>query len=114
MDDQPKEVRRVLLEQALAATCGERNVSYGSPNKNLADCAALWTAYLAGKYHGLQPGYLPEHTYGRFELTSEDVAWLNVLQKIARTFHGIGAADTYIDAAAYAAIAGECTEGSFS
>jgi hypothetical protein len=43
-------------------------------------------------------------------LTAEDVAWLNVLQKMARTFNGSSKPDTYIDAATYSAIAGECAE----
>jgi hypothetical protein len=61
----------------------------------------LFTAYLAAKYGELLHGFV---------LTAEDVAWLNVLQKMARTFNGSSKPDTYIDAATYSAIAGECAE----
>ena len=90
--------RKQLLTNAIAHTCGDRDQEYGSPRANLTDCATLWTYYLAGKY-------------GQFStilLTAEDVAHMNVLQKMARTFSGKVRDDTYEDMAAYAAIAGEC------
>ena len=87
--------RRQILENATTHTCGERDVEYGSPEKNLEDIATLWTAYLLGKYKFYE------------DLTPEDVAWFNVLQKTARTFKGTPKPDTYEDAAAYSAIAGE-------
>lgn len=87
--------RKEILENATKHTCGERDVEYGSPEKNLEDIARMWTAYLLGKY---------DFTRG---LTSEDVAWFNTLQKTARTFNGTPKPDTYEDAAAYSAIAGE-------
>ncbi len=91
--------RKEILEAAIAHTCGERDVEYGSPGKNLSDIAVLWEAYLCSKYTGIR-------------ITAEDVAWLNVLQKIARTYKGGCGIDTYEDAAAYSAIAGEvATDG---
>jgi len=84
-----------ILENAHAHTIGDREDAYGSPRKNLADCAGLWNAYLGGRY-AVSP-----------VLTAEDVAQFNVLQKIARTFSGSVKADTFEDEAAYAAIAGE-------
>jgi hypothetical protein len=96
--------REAILTSAIRHTCGERNVQYGSPFVNLSDCAALWTAYLQGKFKGstLDPNM--------FILSAEDVAHLNTLQKIARTFNGNYIPDTYEDAAAYSAIAGECAK----
>lgn len=91
--------RQQILENAIEHTCGDRDVEYGSPKNNLHNIALLWNAYLEGKY-----------SRQAFELTSEDVAWLNVLQKMARTFSFKAKPDTYEDAAAYAAIAGECAE----
>ena len=91
--------RKDILTNAITHTCGERDLEYGSPSKNLDDCALLWSAYLKGKYRVVDHG----------TITAEDVAWFNVLQKMARTFKGVTNADTYEDAAAYAAIAGECT-----
>ena len=94
--------RKELLENAIKHTCGDRDIEYDSPQINLRNIAALWKSYLIGKY-GNCAGLVG------FDITAEDVAWLNVLQKISRTFPGKNKADTYEDAAAYAAIAGECS-----
>lgn len=96
--------RLEYLAEAARLTSGDRDREYGTPYINLSDCAMLWTAYLCGKYGGQTVDLL------QLSLTAEDVAWLNVLQKIARTFSGHPKPDTYIDAAAYAAIAGECAK----
>ena len=93
----PLSVRGRILRDADALTTSVRNESYGEPYDNLSAIALLQSAYLEAKY--------PTNYEG---LTAEDVAWLNVLQKIARTFHPSFHNDNYIDAAAYAAIAGEC------
>jgi len=95
--------RKQLLEAGIALTCGSRNEEYGSPYLNLGDCAELFTAYLNAKFGGTT---IDEH----FELTAEDVAHFNVLQKMARTFRGQLKVDTYIDGATYFAIAGECAD----
>jgi len=87
--------RRSILENAIDHTCGDRDVEYGSPLRNLGDTARLWNAYLHGRYGA------------GMTLTPEDVAQFNVMQKISRTFAGQCNADTYEDAAAYSAIAGE-------
>lgn len=90
--------RSDLLNQARELTETTRNADYGEPAENLGNIAVLWEAYM--------------HCRGNYRpLTSEDVAWLNVLQKIARTFNIVAKPDTYIDAAAYSAIAGECAAG---
>ncbi len=101
-DEQPRRVQYLILGQEL--TSGDRDKEYGKPYDNLTACSGLFTAYLIGKYRGKT---LDE---AQFDLTAEDVAWLNVLQKMARTFAGNVKPDTYIDAATYAAIAGECAE----
>lgn len=97
-------IRLDLLKQAAEATGSSRNLEYGEPWNNLTATAALWQAYLEGKYGGKIVDPL------QFTLSAEDVAWLNVLQKISRTFHGKTKLDTYIDAAAYSAIAGEVAQ----
>lgn len=94
-----------ILDHAAMLTGADRNKAYGEPSRNLSDCAELWATYLATKYSGKLPGYA--NMQSEFRLSSEDVAWLNVLQKIARSFASYKE-DNYIDAAAYAAIAGEC------
>jgi hypothetical protein len=43
-------------------------------------------------------------------LNAEDVAWIMVLVKMARSFQPGYHPDNYTDAAAYSAIAGECRE----
>lgn len=93
--------RENILNTARNLTCGDREKSYGDPVDNLGDTADLWTAYLIAKHRGTT---LDENT---FRLTAEDVAWMNVLIKAARSFKSLKD-DNYIDAAAYAAIAGEC------
>lgn len=101
MQDFDSPPRADILHEAIRLTCGSRNESYGPPSINLGDCAELWSAYINAKYAGTTLDRM------QFCLTAEDVAWLNVLQKIARTFQSLKA-DNYTDAAAYAAIAGEC------
>lgn len=97
--------RRVqMLETASKLTSGDRDKEYGKPYYNLSAAALLYTAYIIGKFRG---HIIDEKN---FELTAEDVAWLNVQTKISRTFSGNVKPDTYVDAAAYAAIAGECAE----
>jgi hypothetical protein len=87
-DDTP--TRLHILARAAEVTGGERQDSYGPVRQNLQRIAALWTAYLD------------------YEVTAEDAAWMMVLLKMARSSaHGYHE-DNYVDAAAYAAIAGEC------
>lgn len=94
--------RKQLLETAIQLTTSDRNKEYGDPWENLTNIAGLWQAYMFAKYGGKVIDPI------QFELSAEDVAWLNVLQKIARTFTGAPKQDTYANAAAYSAIAGEC------
>lgn len=94
-----KPTRVQTLETAIKLTAGDRNKAYGPPHRNLSDCALLWDAYLAIR-NGAQ-------------LDAEAVAWMNVLQKIARSAQPGYHPDNYTDAAAYSAIAGECREIDF-
>jgi len=91
-----KPTRVQTLETAIKLTSGDRNKAYGPPFGNLSDCALLWDAYLA-----IRKGA---------QLDAEAVAWMNVLQKIARSAQPGYHPDNYTDAAAYSAIAGECRE----
>lgn len=87
--------RKQILENAISHTVGDRDVQYGSPEHNLNNVAMLWSAYISAK------------TGEPVLLSAQDVAWLNVLQKCGRTMTGEVSVDTYEDAAAYSAIAGE-------
>ncbi len=91
-----KPTRVQTLETAINLTAGDRNKAYGPPHRNLSDCALLWDAYLAIR-NGAQ-------------IDAEAVAWMNVLQKIARSAQPGYHPDNYTDAAAYSAIAGECRQ----
>ncbi len=90
--------RVTLLTTGAKLTAGDRNETYGTPHTNFSNIAALWTAYLQQKY-GISSTISPE-----------DIAWLNTLQKMARTMSGVYTEDTYTDAAVYSAIAGEVAE----
>jgi hypothetical protein len=98
--------REDILNTATRLTCGDRNKAYGPPYDNLSDCAALWEAYLNTKWGCL----VPKDVGYAVRITAEDVAWLMSLVKMARSFQTGYHRDNYVDAAAYAAIAGECRE----
>jgi hypothetical protein len=93
---QAKPTRVQTLETAINLTAGDRNKAYGPPHRNLSDCALLWDAYLAIR--------------NEVQIDAEAVAWMNVLQKIARSAQPGYHPDNYTDAAAYSAIAGECRQ----
>jgi hypothetical protein len=89
--------RADILAEAAKLTTGDRNAAYGHPHNNLTHMANMVAAYLRGK-----TGYT-------LALTAEDMAWIMVFAKASRTV-ATRKDDNYIDAAAYAAIAGECRE----
>jgi hypothetical protein len=89
--------RETLLAEAARLTAGDRDDAYGPPFQNLTHMADMASAYLSGKHR------LP------IRLDAEDMAWLMVFAKAARTVPS-ARDDNYIDAAAYAAIAGECRQ----
>ena len=69
---------------------GPRAKTYGDKIVNHANIGKLWSAYLDR------------------EITAHDAAVMMALLKVARTKFGQPTSDTYVDAAAYMAIAGEC------
>lgn len=97
-------LRAELLDKAKQLTMSDRNKEYGEPWENLTNIAYLWTAYFHAKFGSKIVDEV------NFSLSAEDVAHLNILQKMARTFLGKPKPDTYIDMAAYAAIAGEVAQ----
>ena len=80
------------LETVIKLTSGPRAHDYGDKIINHNNIAKLWSAYLD------------------ISISPHDVAVCMTLLKIARTKLGTCASDTYVDAAAYMAIAGECKE----
>jgi len=89
-----QQARLRILARAAEVTGGERQDSYGPVKQNLQRIADLWTAYLDRET----------------VITAEDAAWMMVLLKMARSDASAYHEDNYIDAAAYAGIAGECRE----
>lgn len=81
--------RKEILDKAAECVCGHREQDYGRLEDNFQIIADLWTAY---KDCGF---------------TSEDVAMMMALLKIARIKTGHGTADCYVDLAGYAACGGE-------
>ena len=84
-----------ILRDACAATEGDRNGMYGDPTKQLG---------LAGRLKRMMRGSA-EREIGPAEMEALDM----VLIKISRAVVGASPGrDTYVDGAAYFAIAGEC------
>ena len=88
------ETKRTLdfLRDAMTLVEGDRASEYGDKVINHSNIAKLWSAYL-------------DHP-----LTGHEVAVMMCLLKIARTKVGKRTRDTYVDGAAYMAIAGEIQE----
>jgi hypothetical protein len=80
-----------LLEEARKLVENDRHEDYGDKLKNHQNIAKLWSAYLD------------------VEISAHDVAICMGLLKIARLKHA-HKKDSYLDLAAYAAIAGEIEE----
>ena len=85
-----RNLTKEYLETAIKLICGPRAKDYGDKVINHGNIAKLWSAYLDK------------------EITAHYAAIMLGLLKIARAKFGNPHADTYIDAAAYMAIAGEC------
>ena len=82
-------ITKECLEQAISLSGVDRQKDYGDKVDNHANISRLWSAYLDVK------------------IEAHDVAIMMSLLKIARTKLGAVSKDTYIDMAAYSAIAGE-------
>jgi hypothetical protein len=95
MSSDPKRIQ--ILKRAAEVTGGERQDSYGPVKDNLTNIADLWQVYLTQRNNSL------------VKVEAEDVAWMMTMLKAARSMAGYHE-DNYVDAAAYAAIAGECAE----
>ena len=78
-----------LLGEENKLVGGDRQKDYGDKVENHSNIAKLWSAYLD------------------ISVTAHDVALMMVLLKMARTKLGAVSRDTYVDMAAYGAIAGE-------
>lgn len=91
----PHTTKGDILRTAATLTEGQRSEEYGGVVPNFEAVAAFWTAHLSAKHRT------------EIQVDAEDVAWMMIDVKRARTFAPIAKEDNYVDAAAYAAIAGE-------
>ena len=82
-------ITKEFLSEATRLVGDDRETDYGDKVHNHNNIARLWSVYLDEK------------------IEAHDVAIMMVLLKIARTKLGKVSKDTYIDMAAYGAIAGE-------
>jgi len=83
-------ITKDYLDTAIKLVTGPRSHAYGDKVINHNNIAKLWGAYLDTN------------------ITAHDAAIMLGLLKVARAKFGNPSSDTYIDAAAYMAIAGEC------
>lgn len=85
-----------ILQIAREIVEGYRNTTHGDKERSFATIATFWSNYLSAALD----------MNGQC-LTGYDVAQMMVLLKIARAAHGTRHSDHAVDAAGYAAIAGE-------
>lgn len=83
-----------LLMEAHKLITGERQDSYGAPDKNWKDIAAIWTTYLRSVFNTED-----------ITITPRDAANLMILLKVIRAGASFDS-DNYIDICGYADIAG--------
>ena len=90
--------REEILDQAHKCVCGDRDEQYGGPEDSFRMIADLWVPYLKEKC--VSRGAI-------VDIEPEDVAAMMVLFKMARVATGSYSADSWVDAAGYAACGGE-------
>ena len=81
--------REETLEEALKIVTKDRQNAYGTPEDNFSCIAGLWSAYLG------------------HPITSQQVAVLMILLKVARSKSSPAYSDNYVDICGYAACAAE-------
>ena len=95
-----------ILETAQSLIYGARNKTYKHPTENFDNIANLWNAYFQAI--SSRPDVFTEHTDGNgnyqymFHVNKIDVAYMNILQKIARGATNQEHEDTIVDIAGYA------------
>lgn len=84
--------RTVILDEAKSLINGDRQEQYGTPQQNFSRIAAMWSAYLG------------------VDIAPEDVAVCMALLKASRLSNE-KKHDSFVDGAAYFALAGELSDG---
>ena len=78
-----------ILDRAKAVVNGDRQDSYGHPERNFKVIAEMWSAYLDT------------------QIEPHDVALMMALLKIVRCRTGVGSLDSFVDGCGYMALAVE-------
>ena len=84
-----------ICQLAALLVGGPRDKTHGNPETNLENAATLWNAWLKIRRNHERP------------LNGRDVAYMQLLLKMARTQSGEYNQDDFVDMAGYAGIAGE-------
>ena len=93
------ELSRTVLDKAQDIVYGDREKTYGDPDKNLRAIAKMWTAYLESR---LNLRHLP------VSLSSADVCWMMALLKASRASNDLSYEDNVVDAVGYLANIERC------
>lgn len=88
--------RQMLLHHALEITSRDRNKAYGDPEDNFQNIADFWNTYMR------------QAKSAAAVFTSQDVAHLMILMKMARLSKNPAHYDSLLDVAGYAACAADC------
>jgi len=84
-----------VLQEAHKIIYGDREQTYGHPDKNLKTISKMWNAYITA--------------VGERELNAKDVAILMILLKTARLANDPNNRDSIVDICGYAALIERCT-----
>lgn len=87
------EGRKQIIDKMTACVMSDRNKSYGDPEDNFGNIAALWNAYLKGQGVAVK-------------LAATDVAVMSALIKVARLATNPAHIDSWVDLAGYAVCGG--------
>lgn len=85
--------RDICLDEAKKCVCEDRNNQYGEPEDNFKIIADYWDLYLKSK----------KYIHGDSRISSDDVAIMMALFKIARMANKQNKVDTFVDAIGYLA-----------
>lgn len=94
------DISQSALDRAKEIISGDREKTYGSPDKNLKTIARMWSAYLENR---LNMRNLP------VSLNAVDVCWMMALLKTARAAHDQAYPDNLTDAIGYLALIDRCS-----
>ena len=90
---------RPAIDRARDIVYGDREQTYGAPDKNLKNIADLWNTYLRGR---MNMRNLPVN------LNAQDVCWMMTLLKAARAAHDQTHDDNVVDGIGYLANIDRC------